>query len=218
MTPTAISSLARDLYKDAALVNRWLQAGRPYICPFDVLITHVPPGSSVLDIGSGAGLFVGLLAVKANISDAVGLDTSAGAIRAARTMAARVEELGFEVPLDFKEIGAGHAWPSQRFDVVSLIDVMHHIGHDQRRAVFRQAVSSLRPGGLLIYKDISKRPRWRFWANRLHDLIMAREWIHLSPIKQIEAWAAADNLQLKQAMHINRLWYGHDLRVWSRAV
>ena len=218
MTPTAISSLARDLYKDAALVNRWLQAGRPYICPFDVLITHVPPGSSVLDIGSGAGLFVGLLAVKANISDAVGLDTSAAAIRAARTMAARVEEWGFKVPLDFKEIGAGHAWPSQRFDVVSLIDVMHHIGHDQRRAVFRQAVSSLRPGGLLIYKDISKRPRWRFWANRLHDLIVAREWIHLSPIKQIEAWAAADNLQLKQAMHINRLWYAHDLRVWSRAV
>ena len=218
MTPTAISSLARDLYKDAALVNRWLQAGRPYICPFDVLITHVPPGSSVLDIGSGAGLFVGLLAVKANISGAVGLDTSAAAIRAARTMAARVEELGFKVPLDFKEIGAGHAWPSQRFDVVSLIDVMHHIGHDQRRAVFRQAVSSLRPGGLLIYKDISKRPRWRFWANRLHDLIVAREWIHLSPIKQIEAWAAADNLQLKQAMHINRLWYAHDLRVWSRAV
>ena len=172
----------------------------------------------MLDIGSGAGLFVGLLAVKANISDAVGLDTSAAAIRAARTMAARVEELGFKVPLDFKEIGAGHAWPSQRFDVVSLIDVMHHIGHDQRRAVFRQAVSSLRPGGLLIYKDISKRPRWRFWANRLHDLIVAREWIHLSPIKQIEAWAAADNLQLKQAMHINRLWYAHDLRVWSRAV
>ena len=216
MTPSAISSLARDLYRDAAAVNRWLQAGRPYICPFDVMMTYVPAGSSVLDIGSGAGLFVGLLAVKANISGAVGLDTSAGAIRAARAMAVRVKQLGFRIPLDFREIGAGETWPSQSFDVVSLVDVMHHVGQDQRLAVFRQAVSKLRPGGRLIYKDISERPRWRFWANRLHDLIIAREWIHVSPITEIERWAAADHLELEQAVHINRLWYGHDLRVWSR--
>ena len=53
----------------------------------------------------------------------------------------------------------------------------------------------------MIYNDISERARWPFWASRLHDLIIAREWmIHVSPIKQIQARTAADNLQLKQAM------------------
>ena len=58
----------------------------------------------------------------------------------------------------------------------------------------------------MIHKDSSERPRRRFSANHLHDLIIAREWIHLSPIKQIRARAAADNLQLKESVDINRLW------------
>ena len=111
----------------------------------------------------------------------------------------------------------GDPWPSARFDVVSLIDVMHHVEQSQRRVVFRQAVSCLRPRGLLIYKDISERPRWRFWANRLHDLIVAREWIDVLPIRQVEDWASADNLELKHTAYVERLWYGHDLRVWSNA-
>ena len=217
MTPTAISSLARDLYKRASLVNRWLQAGRPYICPFDVLISHVPASSSVLDIGTGAGLFLGLLAIRQKISEGVGLDTSFAAIRVARVMAKRVEELGFPTRLSFEQVSVGDPWPSARFDVVSLIDVMHHVEQSQRRVVFRQAVSCLRPRGLLIYKDISERPRWRFWANRLHDLIVAREWIDVLPIRQVEDWASADNLELKHTAYVERLWYGHDLRVWSNA-
>lgn len=169
----------------------------------------------MLDVGSGAGLFLGLLASERRISEGVGLDTNPDAIAVARGMAKRATQLGFRSHLRFEQIEPQGPWPSGHFDVVSLIDVMHHIPPPSRRELFRKATSRLRHSGTLIYKDISARPRWRAWANRLHDLVIAKQWIQLVPIRQVEEWAIADQLKLEHADYIPRLWYGHDLRVWS---
>jgi 2-polyprenyl-3-methyl-5-hydroxy-6-metoxy-1,4-benzoquinol methylase len=215
MTPSAIARLARSLYRDAPLLHRWVQMGRPHICPFEVLFQHVPPGADVLDIGSGAGLFLGLLASENRITEGVGLDACEASITTARAMAERVVEMGFPGRLRFEQSGRGLPWPAERFDVVSLVDVIHHVPPSQQTEMFRKAVSKLRPGGRLIYKDISARPRWRMWANQLHDLLVARQWVHVAPIHRVEEWARAQHLKAVHSAYIPRLWYGHDLRVWS---
>ena len=51
------------------------------------------------------------------------------------------------------------------------------------------ACDRVRLGGLLIYKDTASAPAWAAWVNRLHDLVLARQWIHYAPIADVEAIA-----------------------------
>jgi hypothetical protein len=38
-------------YSDAPIFQRALVAARPFICPFDPIITMIPPNKEVLDVG-----------------------------------------------------------------------------------------------------------------------------------------------------------------------
>jgi SAM-dependent methyltransferase len=184
---------------------------RPYISPFDRLIQYVPEDSRVLDVGCGAGLFLGLLAATGRRLHGVGFDSSASAILAADSMGRQTTALGSEAVLNFVHLDVRSPWPVGPFNIVSIIDVMHHIPASDRRSVIQRACAALRPGGLLLYKDIGARPRWRAAANRIHDLLMTREWIGYTPLSEVESWAREEGLKRLETERINRLWYGHDL-------
>lgn len=205
-----LASLAASIHRESPWVNRLIMGLRPHICPFERLIAYVPEHADVLDIGCGAGLFLGLLAVTGHRFRGVGFDASAGAIRAANTMSALLKSRGIAAELGFQHRDLRAPWPEGPFDVVSLVDVMHHIPLDERRAVLERCHDALRPGGILIYKDIGDRPRWRATANRLHDLVMAREWVHYTPLRDVKTWAGEFGMEVRHSERIDRLWYGHD--------
>jgi 2-polyprenyl-3-methyl-5-hydroxy-6-metoxy-1,4-benzoquinol methylase len=216
MRPSELSACAASLYRDVPGARRLLMKLRPYICPFDRLIECVPPGSRVLDVGCGAGLLLALLGAAGHCHEGVGFDVDGGAIAVARLMAARIGSLGYPAVLRFEHLPVSAPWLRGPFDVVSVVDVMHHVPLDQWRALMGLAYSSLRPGGLLLYKDIGDRPHWRALANNLHDLVMTREWVRYTPIGQVQAWAREIGFESSGAERINRLWYCHDLVVFAR--
>ena len=111
---------------------------------------------------------------------------------------------------------AGAPWPEGDFDVVAMIDVIHHVSRPEQEAVIRRACRKVRRGGLFLYKDMVERPWWRAAANRLHDLVLARQWIHYVPVKEVERWAEDEGLVLDRSELINRWWYGHELRVFRK--
>ena len=123
----------------------------------------------------------------------------------------------FRSKLRFEHLAVEDRWPGGAFDVVLLVDVLHHIPPAAQRDVFRMAAEKVAPGGRLIYKDMAARPRWRAAMNRLHDLVMARQWIHYVPIQSVEQRGAAEQMQLTHAQDVNMLWYRHELRVFTRA-
>jgi 2-polyprenyl-3-methyl-5-hydroxy-6-metoxy-1,4-benzoquinol methylase len=211
-----LASVARTIYVDGPAVHRGMMALRPYICPFDRLIELIPVGASVLDVGCGCGLFLGLLAATGRTTRGFGFDVSEAAIPTARRMARRLSESDIPTDLRFERIGVDDPWPSGSFDVVSLVDVMHHVPPARQRGLFAAATGSVRAGGLLLYKDVGPKPLWRAWANRLHDLVLAREWVHLIPAAQVEGWGREEGLELLHSERINRLWYGHDLLAFRR--
>jgi 2-polyprenyl-3-methyl-5-hydroxy-6-metoxy-1,4-benzoquinol methylase len=190
---------------------------RPYICPFHRLIELVPVGASVLDVGCGCGLFLGLLAATGREPRGVGFDVSDAAIPMARHMAHRLRESDINADLRFERIDVNDAWPDGPYDVVSIIDVLHHVPPGRQRSVFDSAVDSVRADGLLIYKDVGPRPLWRAWANRLHDLVVAKEWVHLLWADTVKAWGQERGLTLLHSERINTLWYGHDLLLFRRS-
>ncbi len=189
---------------------------RPFICPFEDLVPYVPEGASVLDIGCGCGLFLLALAFAGKRIAGVGVDAAPDAIRAA-TLAARTAEIAkADSALSFESAARMEAWPAGQFDVVSLIDVLHHIPAAQQRAFVTAAVARVKPGGVLIYKDMCRRPVWRAWANRLHDLLLARQWIRYRDIGEVRDWAVSLGLVEQARLDFARFWYGHELCVFCK--
>ena len=211
-TPHQVAALSRELYVEGPLVDRAMQHYRPYISPFELLIKAVPPGSRVLDIGCGGGLFLGLLSKTGRIRSGLGIDTSKQAIAVAVQMTARLQGAH---GVRFEERSASTPLPAELFDVVSLLDVMHHIPPAHQRLVLEQAIERVAPGGRFIYKDMVAQPYWRALANRLHDLAIARQWIHYLPLDNAIEWAAAKGCVVIEKRTVNMLWYGHEIVVFQ---
>lgn len=212
MTPSDLRALAARLFPEGPLVWRKMQHWRPMIAPFHVLIDAVPQGSSVLDVGCGGGLFLMLLAAERGLRRGVGFDASRPAIALAQRAAAALPD----ARLDFIALPVGEPWPSGPFDVVSIIDLLHHVPPAVHGAIIAQAAERLRPGGLLLLKDMGERPLWRAWANVLHDLVLARQWTRIPRRRDILSQAAAAGLVLEGERIDNMLWYGHHLLVFRK--
>ena len=106
-------------------------------------------------------------------------------------------------------------WPRGPFDVVSIIDVLHHVPKAVGPELFRRAAASLQPGGVLVYKDMYPGS-WRSLCNRMHDLIMARQLIHLVPTERVIGWATAAGFVLKHSARFDMWCYGHTLCVFEK--
>lgn len=210
-----VASEARRLYADGPLLARKLQQWRPHIAPFDQLIALVPEGASVLDIGCGAGLFLGLLAVTGRLKSGVGFDSNPEAIALAGRMRSGLP-CELQAKLRFERLDTGAEWPDGTFDVVSLIDLLHHIRREDQEAVFRKAMRTVSPGGLVVYKDMAMQPVACATANQLHDLVLARQWIHHVPMRLVMAWAAQEGATVRTKGRARLFWYAHEWALFRR--
>lgn len=214
------TDITHDDVKDAAAslfpgggFRATVQRMRPRICPFELLVREVPDGARVLDIGCGAGLFLGLLADMRRDIEAIGFDANESVIRSAQHMA---KAASISDRVSFRHVRVDEAWPEGPFDAVTMVDVMHHLPAAVRPSVYDTIADCLRPEGRFIYKDMARKPFWKAWGNRLHDLVMAREWIEYEPVSKVESECEKRGLSLCVSADETRLWYGHELRVFER--
>ena len=212
-TPISISHRVRRLYQYTSLSVRTFQTLRSFICPFHELVSLVPPDSRILDAGCGSGLFLAILADFSRVFEAVGFDCNAKSVEVAGTVLNKVNK---GVKSHVFCIDATQPWPRGPFDVVSIIDLMHHLPPDQQRSVLANAAKVLKSGGILIYKDMVSRPRWRAWANRLHDLIIVHQWVYYAPFETVKKWAYDEGFECEGIKHCNMLWYGHEWGIFRK--
>ncbi len=208
--------LARRLYPEGPWLTRFIQRHRHRVCPMELLVEQVAPGSRVLDVGCGGGLLVAHLAASGRAASAHGIDASGPAIQIARAMAQRLREFAPDVDVQFEHRQVQEGLPEGEFDAVCLIDVLHHVPAGAQERAFLDAASRVAPGGVLVYKDMGDGPVWCSGMNRLHDLAMARQWIRYVPVERAEAWGDAAGLRLVRSEDVRMLWYAHELRVFRR--
>ncbi|MDA0214288.1 MAG: class I SAM-dependent methyltransferase [Planctomycetota bacterium] len=212
-----IGRVAREMYVGGSFFSRFVQHNRHRIAPVATLVDVVPYGSDVLDIGCGGGLLLICLASAGRIQSAHGIDSSLGAIESARKAALRSKNLINETKPIFECRSVEQGLPEGKFSVVCLIDVLHHVTPIAQEKAFRDAAAKVRLGGMLLYKDMCDQPLWRAGLNRLHDLVIAKQWIHYVPIEDVDRWALDCGLQIERAQEISMLWYGHELRVFRKS-
>ena len=215
-----LSGMAARSYRQGPLVPRLMTRYRPFICPFELMIARVPSGARVLDAACGGGLFLFLLGTSGNLCPrpgaSVGFDLSPGSLDLARAAAAHA---GLEM-IRFERADMLAEWPrgdeDGLFDVVSVVDAMHHLPLAARRGAIQSAAARIRPGGILLYKDMCRSPAWRALANWAHDLIVARQWIHYTDIGVVRGWCEEAGLSIEEEGAANRLCYGHEWLVARR--
>ena len=206
-SPATLAGLARRLYAEGATATALVQRLRPSICPFDQLLPLVPQGARVLDVGCGAGLFLNLLAATGITRQGCGFDTNRQAIVAARHAVSRQEG---PHSIEFRQLDVADAWPAGDWDLVSMIDLMHHLPRQMQREGIHRVYQAMAPGSLFLYKDMVERPVWLAMANHAHDLLLAQQWIHCVPIDTVRDWCQAAGLSLVSQGTCRRLWYGHE--------
>ena len=125
----------------------------------------------VLEIGCGFGLFGCYFAARDRRVLWNGLDLNSGRIEMARKAASRLglSNTRFDVA-DARE----HLELDERFDAVVMMDLLHHIPDESKLQLLETVLDRLAPGGVLIIKDVTRRPRWKMAFTWLLDVAMTR--------------------------------------------
>ena len=203
-----------EAYRTNSFGQRVLAALRPLIARFDRVISHIPANARIFEIGCGSGLLLALAYRHTGLSSGVGVDINATAIAAARRMAASTS-----LPLCFRLGQTAEDWPMEAFDAVMMVDVLHHIPRAARRGLVEAALERVAPGGLLIYKDMCRRPVLRRLWNQLHDLILSGQLVSTEPIDHVVGWVtAAGFAPVTSERYVGVGLYGHELEVFRRPV
>lgn len=215
--PIDIAGIARRLYLGGGAATRLMQHHRHRVAPVRRLVELVPPASRVLDAGCGCGLLLNCLAATGRLRAGHGFDSSPAVIDTANEAAGVLAagRASMAPTFECRPVEAG--FPTGQFDVVCLIDVLHHVPRAHQESAFKEALSRVAPGGFMLYKDMCDAPVWRASLNRLHDLIVARQWIHYVPVETVDRWARECGLATERSEWISMLWYGHELRVYRKA-
>ena len=208
-----LAELSRNYYAGQHWRWRLVQPLRPFICPFTEVIDLVPRDSVVLDVGCGSGLFLLFLASFGKVRRAVGFDVAAEAIATANAARKRLPNPEL---LHFAVRAVEDGIPPGDWSVVSAIDVIHHIPPPHQAQFIRDLCAATPPGARLIIKDMVARPRWRAAANRLHDLLMAKQWVHHAGPEQVESWVTDPDMVCVHRSRRNMFWYGHWTLVFER--
>ncbi len=115
---------------------------------------ELAPGSSVLDIGCGAGKEALYLASKG--CEVIGLDSSVEALRQARIRQAQYE-IPEELVIEWRE-GNALALPVEASSIDWALDrgCLHCIDHEERLGYAKAVGKALRPGGNLLLRGARK--------------------------------------------------------------
>jgi 2-polyprenyl-3-methyl-5-hydroxy-6-metoxy-1,4-benzoquinol methylase len=181
---------------------------RPFICPLDLILSHIPEGTSLYDIGCGTGALPYLALKLRSAKIAHGYDISPEAVKASQVFQLQ--------PPQFK---IDYLKPEQTppdlsgYDTVTMIDVLHHIPFKQQDNFLRAIVTKMDSGSRLIIKDIEASKTLGAWMNQLHDLLLSKEWVHQRRSKDIVRLLQATGIKVDKPIFRWTLWYPHFLLV-----
>ena len=194
-------------------LRRFMTRQRPRICPFDVLAHLVPAHSHVLDIGCGSGLLLYILWRGGKLSLGQGVDIDS---RAVNSGAEALGHVSHPAPITLQSRSDPKTWPPGPFDVVTMVDVLHHVPPPLTRDVLIAAMERVGPRGLFVYKDMASRPLWGACWNRLHDLAMANQWINYVNPETVVAAARDAGMGVVERRDLRLLAYHHQFLVFQR--
>lgn len=125
----------------------------------------LPSKGRILDGGSGHGLMSLVLAAQCPDRQVQGMDHSANRVHMARQASQGLPNLSFKKG-DFRFL------PSDSYAGIVLLDVLHYLSYEQQVKLFQDLFRKLRNDGVLLFRDVDRRPGLASLWNRFHEILM----------------------------------------------
>lgn len=139
------------------VLGRWTTA------PVEAVERLVPREGDVLEVGCGVGLVSVDLALAAPGRRVLAVDVDPTKTAVARRAAGRA---GVGDRVQVEDVDPGWRPPAGSFDAVVVVDVLYLLGRQAALDLLDVLVVALRPGGVLVVKEMAAAPRWKAaWTN-----------------------------------------------------
>ncbi|MBX2895925.1 MAG: class I SAM-dependent methyltransferase [Cyclobacteriaceae bacterium] len=171
VTTSALVRFLKSKNVSTGFVDQLKVNFRPLISPFDDLINQLQNTTSVFDIGCGSGQFALLLAEFTKVQKIGGVEINNNLVNNASSL---LNPYQHKIKFSF-QVYDGEQIPNlSDYEVVLLIDVLHHVPKHNQPEFIVNIYKAMAPGTRLIIKDIDAGS-WLVYFNKLHDLIFAKE-------------------------------------------
>lgn len=206
--PKALSALLRG----APLRVRVPALLRPFFNPFDRLVREIPEGADLLDVGCGTGQFIAQLALNGKPGVCFGVDAKRRRVQAARNLARRLKG----VDARFERARMPEDWPAGAFDAICMIDHLRHVQAAAQHSLFAAAVDRLKPGGILLVKEIDADAGLAARLAAAWEFGMSGVAPHLLPATRLRQWAQGAGLKFVRQGNWRALKVPHVMLVFRR--
>jgi SAM-dependent methyltransferase len=157
---SAVAVLRRRLSSHPLAVRAHVW-GRFYSCPFLRTLHHIEPGARVLDVGAGHGLFA-VLALEAGAAAVTAVEPDLRKPFAALRDDRIRFVTGYADVVDFP------------FDLITMFDVLYRVPIVERDRLLVTLRERLRPGGLLLIKELDPEHRLKSAWNQAQEFVSDR--------------------------------------------
>jgi len=174
---------------------------------------YLPRSGTVLDIGSGFGLFALYFAARSPGIEVQGFELNAQRVAAARRAAAKLglTNVRFEVA-DVAAIGG-----QRQVAAAYMLDLIHHVPRSSVDGLLRSLAHLIEPGGCLVIKDIEPTPAYKLAFTWLLDkLVDYRAPVHYWVPAEVQAMLESSGFRVRQSRLPDYLPYPHVLYVGVR--
>lgn len=172
---------------------------------------YLPDDGRILDVGCGFGLFSLFFASTSRSRDIVGVDLDKARVDLAAASAAKLGLANAAY-----QHGDVVTWRAEgSFDAIYTLDVLHHVPADAVPSLLGELRARLRPGGVLIIKEVANRPLLKMLFTLALDRLMVgwREPIHYWPPAELTAHLQTLGFDVKRHRMRDILPYPHLLYV-----
>ncbi|MES0371599.1 MAG: methyltransferase domain-containing protein [Mariprofundaceae bacterium] len=164
------------------------------------IVEQIPDGASLFDVGCGSGTLLHLGKQFRHVKKASGYDISPSAVEASTVF----ENINVQL------LSVGDPLPSlSGYDVISVVDVLHHIPVDQQDEFISEIIKLMDVGSELLIADINAEKKVGAFLNWIHDLLLAREWVHPSTPAKVESLISKLGCEVLHCSLHRTLWYPH---------
>lgn len=191
-----------------SLIDRLKIKYRPYICPFSYIIEKASGHSCIYDVGCGYGqlLFVLDRFASSVFQKMKGIEISDILVGQAKEILHKnkfrslinIEKyIGTYIPDDIKD-----------YDLILMIDVLHHIPKEMQKDILNQIYRKARPGAWFLLKDINAASSLVHF-NKLHDLLLSKETGNEISFSMAKTWLTSFGFILRESFEHTTWWYPH---------
>lgn len=138
--------------------------------PYEQIAARIPAQGTILDLGSGHGLLSLALGLSSPQRKTHGIDHDPQRVALAQQAAAGVPNMTFATgslleALESETQGGSLA-------AIVCVDAVHYLSYDEQLLFLARARKALRPGGVLLIRDVDAGAGKTFFVNRFYEQTM----------------------------------------------